>query len=365
MKVLFLQDYLRMGGTERQTLFLAAHFQKSGHQAWLLTFRPGGPLASTAREGGYPWRSLQTHDTRISLFAPGLRQAVREIAPEIILCMGRTANCYAGWLQQTFPDCFVVGTLRTGKTLFPLHWWSLSQVKALVVNSSWWKRRLLEHGFRTDAIHVVRNSVLIERCQAHGPLRMQWRRQEGLDDDSVVFLNIASFRPGKRQADLLRLFSRFREKVRGVDWRLWFVGEGREFHRCQQLARNLGLTPQTRFFGFQKNPYAWYCAADVAVSASREDSLPNFLIEAQAVGLPVVAWDYRGVRETFLPGKSGFLIPLDDEESFLSALQNLATSADLRHSMEAPAIEHVRANFSPAPQADRLIRFLQRLLRRR
>lgn len=365
MKVLLLQDYLRMGGTERQTLFLAAHLQKSGHEPCLLTFRPGGPLASTARDGGYPWRTLQSVDTRISLHAPGLRQAVREIAPEILLCMGRTANCYAGLLQQSFPDCSVVGTLRTGKALFPLHWWSLSRVKALVVNSSWWKRRLLEHGFRSDAIHVVRNSVLIERCEAHGPLRMELRRKEGLDDKSVVFLNIATFRPGKRQADLLRLLSRFRERVPDLDWRLWFIGEGREFHHCQELARRLGLAGHTRFFGFQKNPYAWYCAADVAVSASREDSLPNFLIEAQAVGLPVVAWDYRGVRETFLPGKTGFLIPLDDEESFLQALQQLAVAPDFRRSMESPAIEHIRANFSPVPQADRLIRFLERVLRRK
>jgi hypothetical protein len=60
---------------------------------------------------------LQPIDLRLDWFAPGLSGKVRSIAPEVILCMGRMANGYAGRLQSRFPDVFVVGTMRTGRKL--------------------------------------------------------------------------------------------------------------------------------------------------------------------------------------------------------------------------------------------------------
>ena len=88
-----------------------------------------------------------------------------------------------------------------------------------------------------------------------------------------------------------------RERHREIDWRLWLVGDGKEYRRCQHWAAANGLGTRVRFFHFQHDPFPFYAAADVAVSVSREDSLPNFLIEAQATGLPVVAYDCRGVND--------------------------------------------------------------------
>ena len=47
MKILIVQDYLRSGGTERQSVLLANAFAAAGHATTLLTFRPGGPLDGT------------------------------------------------------------------------------------------------------------------------------------------------------------------------------------------------------------------------------------------------------------------------------------------------------------------------------
>ncbi|MBC8041482.1 MAG: glycosyltransferase, partial [Opitutaceae bacterium] len=44
MKIRFVQDYLRSGGTERQTLLLAHAFRKAGHDTAVVLFRPGGTL---------------------------------------------------------------------------------------------------------------------------------------------------------------------------------------------------------------------------------------------------------------------------------------------------------------------------------
>lgn len=365
MRILIVQDQLRVGGTEKQSLFLARTFQEAGHEVVLLTFRPGGHLATADNLEGLQVDVLQRFDSRISFWAPGLRRRISRIDPAVILCMGRTANCYAGLLQRTYPEVPVVGTLRTGKMVFPLHHWSMGVVRAVLVNSNWWKRRLLERGFPESRIHVVHNAVLLKRADAeHLNERTRMRAQFGIDRNTCVFLNVATFRPGKRHLDLLRIFARLRESRRDLDWRLWLVGDGREYKRCRHWAAENGLGTRVRFFHFQQDPFPYYAAADVAVSASREDSLPNFLVEAQATGLPLVAYDCRGVNETCVPGETGRILSPGDADGFTEALLEMAESRELREAYGAGAPAFAARHFSRQPQANAILTFLESLVTR-
>jgi glycosyltransferase involved in cell wall biosynthesis len=363
MRILIVQDQLRVGGTEKQSLFLAHTFQQSGHEVVLLTFRPRGHLATAENLDGLRVEVLQGFDSKVSLWAPGLMRRIRRIEPTVILCMGRTANCYAGFIQRSFRNIPVVGTLRTGKMVFPLHHWSMGVVRAVLVNSNWWKRRLLERGFPEGRIHVVHNAVLLKRSdEEHRNERTRMRERYGIAEDTCVFLNVATFRPGKRHLDLLRIFARLREIRRDLNWRLWLVGDGREYKRCRRWAAENGLGTRVRFFHFQQDPFPYYAAADVAVSASREDSLPNFLVEAQATGLPLVAYDCRGVKETCVPGKTGHILPPDDADGFLKALLEMAENPAVRDAYAAGAPAFAAERFSREPQASAILSFLEGLV---
>src|SRR3954470_8366173 len=98
MKILIVQDFLRSGGTERQTILLANAFATAGHATTLLTFRPGGALSETVL-ATVTCRSLQPFDLGLDWFAPGLMRAVRRMGPDIVVCMGRMANCFAGRIR--------------------------------------------------------------------------------------------------------------------------------------------------------------------------------------------------------------------------------------------------------------------------
>ena len=93
MKILIVQDYLRSGGTERQSVFMATAFAKAGHEVTLLTFRPRGVLELDGEQQPFAFRSLQSFDTGLDWFAPGLLRTAEEAAPDLVLCMGRMANC--------------------------------------------------------------------------------------------------------------------------------------------------------------------------------------------------------------------------------------------------------------------------------
>ena len=72
MKILIIQDYLRSGGTERHSLFKAAAFARAGHEVTLLTFRPRGVLEIDPEQQPFAFQSLQSFDTGLDWFAPGL-----------------------------------------------------------------------------------------------------------------------------------------------------------------------------------------------------------------------------------------------------------------------------------------------------
>jgi glycosyltransferase involved in cell wall biosynthesis len=365
MRLLILQDHLRMGGTERQTLQLATHATARGHAVTLLLFRPGGPLSARLEGAPFAVEVLQRWDTRVSLYAPGLARTLDRLRPEAILCMGRTANCYAGYLQERRPHLPVVGTIRTGKLLFPLHRWSLSAVRGVLVNTRWWQRRLREWGVPAERIHVVHNALLTGGLPRPSEEKRAALRQEaGLGEETVVLLQVAGFRRGKRQADLLRILAPLAHARDLPPWSLWFVGTGSERARCERLARDLGLGERVRFWGFRHDPHPFYGAADIAVSASAEDSLPNFLIEAQSTGLPLVASDYRGVREACLPGISGEIVPAGEGPAFRAALGDLVRDRARRATMGAAARIFAGERFSPARQADQVLDFITSLRRR-
>ena len=160
MKILLVQDYLRSGGTERQTVLLANAFAAAGNETTLLTFRPHGLLRESI-SAAVNCRTLQAFDTGLDWFAPGLIRSVIATAPDIVLCMGRMANCYAGTIQKRFPASAVIATMRTGKRLPWLFRRSLRSVRLVVANSHDSRDALVsDYSIAPEKISVIHNSLV-------------------------------------------------------------------------------------------------------------------------------------------------------------------------------------------------------------
>lgn len=359
MKILFIQDHLRCGGTEQHTVFMAGWLQKEGHEVTVMTFRPQGILAGELVKNKVRHISLQPFDFGLDWCAPLLALRVYRESPDLVLCMGKLANCYAGLLQKIIPGIPVVSTVRTGKDLPFLYRWSLHRTAAILVNCQWWKEQLVEAGLDLQKILVTHNPLARDfkwaDCDAH---RSSIRTWLGVDEDTTVFLNVANFRPGKRHVDLIDIFS---EMLPVHGWQLWLVGSGAEMKICRAKAEACGMADRVHFFGHQDDPFPYYAGADVAVSASLEDSLPNFLIEAQSMGLPVVATDYRGVSECFEPNKTGYLIPTGQNEEFHMALERLLQETPMREKMGKMAVELAKERFCSQKQSRRILEILKKI----
>ncbi len=363
MKILVLQDHLRNGGTERQSVLLANAFATAGHATTLLTFRPGGTLAGTVAST-VVHHSLQPFDTHLNWFTPHLGRMVNRTGPNMVLCMGRMANCqvekiklhHPAWEWPDDKPVKIIATMRTGKPLPPAFRRGLRCCDHIVANSHEAARVLsATYAVPTEKIAVIHNSLVFPvelNGDAMPPSRFETSRetlrtQYAATPATTILLCVAMFRPEKNQRALIRLAARLPGTA---DWQLWFAGEGETRQACIALAAQLGLAARVKFLGFQPDPAPLYRAADIAVLTSQSESLPNFLIEAQAHGLTIVTDDTGGVRECFLPGETGWAVPPGDANAFLAALTPLLADSARRTAIAPKARAFARDSFSPARQ---------------
>jgi glycosyltransferase involved in cell wall biosynthesis len=362
MKILVIQDFLRSGGTERQSILLANAFAAVGHSTTLLTFRPGGALEPTIASA-VTRRTLQPFDLKLDWFAPGLSSEVRRYAPDIILCMGRMANCHAGNLQIEFPSAVVVATMRTGKKLPPAFLRSFGTVRHIVANSREARDTLIQqHAIPGEKISTIHNSLVFPAplsLPTDDPARENLRSRFGATNATMVLICVAMFRPEKNQRELIETVANL---PAGLDWQLWLAGDGPARSECEQLVATKQLETRVRFPGFYRDPSALYLAADVAVHASGSEALSNFLIEAQAHGLPAVVYQAQGMDECFIPNHTGWSIPRGDRAGFNAALLRLAgESPAARAGRALTARAYARKAFDPQRQVAAYLDLFARL----
>lgn len=137
---------------------------------------------------------------------------------------------------------------------------------------------------------------------------------------------------------------------------LVILGDGKERARLEGLVRSLGLEGRVQMPGFQINPYVWLRCARVFVSSSRWEGFGLAILEAMALGVPVVATDCpSGPSEILGAGAWGRLVPVGDvgalADGILSAIRNPGPVEDARRRA---------AEFDVAAVTDRYLALMER-----
>ncbi len=335
MKIVILQDRLRLGGTEVQALALGQQWQAVGHEVRLITFRHGGPLAESRAAKKLKVKVLQPFVTWLDGWAPGLEKAVTEIAPDVVVAFGREANAKLPRLEKLPNRPALVATLRSGREQPAKFWKGLKSADAVIANARWAAEEAAKQGVAAEKLQMVYSGPA-RKMNVPDPVaaRADWRKQTQTPAGAVVLLCVAAFRLGKGQHILLRAMSQLPVEL---NWQLWFAGDGLTLNQCENLARQLNIADQVSFLGMVADPAPLYAAADVAVLTSLAEALPNFLIEAQSAGLPVVATAVGGVSECFAEGVTGLGVPDGEMEALVAALTRAIRDEAWRGAAREPA----------------------------
>ncbi len=138
------------------------------------------------------------------------------------------------------------------------------------------------------------------------------------DPERPLILSVGELCGRKGFDNLLRAFAQVRASR---PCRLMILGRGRSRDELLALATELGVAEDFALPGFVAQPYAWMAHADLFAFTSRWEGLGFVLIEALAVGTPVVATDCpSGPREVLQDGRYGPLVPVDNPQALAVAL---------------------------------------------
>ncbi len=135
---------------------------------------------------------------------------------------------------------------------------------------------------------------------------------------SPVIIACGRLVPQKAYDVLLRAFARVRQTVAA---RLIILGEGPLRMELEAQAAQLGVTDALLMPGFVAKPAAWFAKSDLFVLSSHNEGLSNVLIEALAIGMPIVSTDCpSGPREVLADGRFGRLVAVNDTASLAQSI---------------------------------------------
>jgi L-malate glycosyltransferase len=156
--------------------------------------------------------------------------------------------------------------------------------------------------------------------------REPWCLRRGPDE--LLFGTLGGLRPEKNLGRLLRVAAMVPKDLR---WRLVIAGEGQERVALEAQAHALGLSDRVVFTGFVDRPGALLGALDVYVLTSDTEQMPISVLEAMAVGLPVLATDVGDLR-VMLPAESRdtCVFAHEEEQAFADRVAALLSAPDER-----------------------------------
>ncbi|HOL13815.1 MAG TPA: glycosyltransferase [Bacillota bacterium] len=167
-----------------------------------------------------------------------------------------------------------------------------------------------------DKVQVIYNPVVTADIfeKAEKPIDHPWFQL----GQPPVILGAGRLTPAKDFGTLIKAFDIVR-KVRPA--RLLILGEGPERENLEGLIKDLNLENDVAMPGFVENPYKYMKSSAVFVLSSRWEGLPTVLIEALAVGVPVVSTNCpSGPAEILENGKWGRLVPVGDPKALADAI---------------------------------------------
>jgi glycosyltransferase involved in cell wall biosynthesis len=204
---------------------------------------------------------------------------------------------------------------------------------SIAVSSS--VRESMPARFRRDVM-VIPNGIDLEHMRSRMGGRDLERAALGVAPDEVLVGTVANFRHQKDYPTLLRAAQRVVQSGEAI--RFVAIGDGPLERELFRLHRQLGLGDRFLFLGRSEDPARVLAACDLFVLSSQFEGLPLSVIEALAMGLPVVATSVGGVQDVVTNGREAELVPVGNPGRLADTLLALARDGDRRREMRAAAL---------------------------
>jgi glycosyltransferase involved in cell wall biosynthesis len=346
MHITLFLHALSTGGAQRRSIMLANGLAARGHRVDLVTAVDGGPQVGLV--AGNVMRWPLSGDRGLAVAAGGARTGdlVRAVRPLSRYLRDHRPDMLVGMANHAvIPAIMAHGLAGRHDTALILRASNhLSRRRDGIINL----RRAAEALFwrRADGVLAVSDDVARDVVRTTGIVGHQVLSVPSpILPDALPDLNLERCAPSERPLrvlamgrfvrqkgfdTLLRAFALLRARR---DAHLTLVGDGPDRAALIALARALGIDAHVNFPGLVNNPLDRMAVADLFALSSRWEGMPGVLVEAMAMGCPVISTDCPGgSRELLRHGAFGPLVPVDDATALADGMD-----AALAHPV-APAV---------------------------
>ena len=250
------------------------------------------------------------------------------------------------WWQHGIPSGHWMDRLAT---LFPARAIGCSSRFSAAAQELQWPRR------QTFVVHPG----IDVPPSANGHERLRLRRQLGVPDDAPLIGIVGRLQPWKGHDTFIRAVSLLRKG--GVPAHGLIVGgdaHGRSpgyREALERLVDELALSGEVTFTGHVPDANRYIAVMDVMISASSTEPFGLVILEAMALGTPVVAVDGAGPSEIIEPGKTGVLVPTNDEHALANAVGALVDDPARRREIADAARQHFATRFTAARATEQFV----------
>ncbi len=215
----------------------------------------------------------------------------------------------------------------------------------VIPNSRAGREYLLTRGINPARVRVVYNGINLKRLVSTPERVAQVRAQMGVPPGGKAVGIVASLSPQKDHLTFLRAARIIGQHL--PQTRFALIGDGPLRPLLKREAQELGVTPLVTFFGIQRDIGTYVGSLDVAVQCSADkEGCSNVVLEAMALGKPVVATEVGGNTELVEPGVTGLLVPPRDPQALAQAVISLLEDPQESQAMGERGSEVVRRQFS-------------------
>jgi len=311
--------------------------------ASLMICPPGVPMSAFCEREKLPYAEVRMHSEldfraalRIARLAKNRGAGILQLHTSHALTLGLLAKCF-------YRSVKLIAVRRVdfhvGRNYLSRQKYRHRFLDKIVCISQRIRDILIECGLPKSRLTVIRSGVDTHKFDDVS-VPANFREQNGIPPDSIVIGTVAALVGHKDYPTLLRAAAIVLKNRRDVVF--CAVGDGGKSLEIEAMARELGLGERFIFTGRREDVGMFLKSYDIFVLSSKKEGLGTSVLDAQAVGLPVVACAAGGIPEMIRDGWNGLLVPKEAPADLARALLKLVSQPELRRRLGAQARDSVR-----------------------
>ncbi len=321
-KILFVIHQLNFGGAQRVLINIMNNIDRDKYKVELVVFQERDELANTINN------DILIHKLNVSNIRKGifkLYKLINTINPNIVFSGIAHVNLMLAVMIPFLPKHIKyiaretsIPSQRLKNSQFKfftimLYKYFYNNYDLIISQSNYMKTDLIDN-FDTDnnKIVVINNPVDIDKIN-----KSSSTKEILFDKNKINIIVVGRLEEVKGYDLLIQAFAQLNN-----NFELYLIGDGSQKETLFKLTQSLNIIQRIHFLGFQDNPYKYMAQADLMVLSSRYEGFPNVVLEANACGLPVVAYECPGgTGEIIINGLNGFLVECGDIEKLADKIK--------------------------------------------